>query len=73
MCMRQIVYILNRLGADVVPTQVGCGHAAKAFDAQGQLIAEPSSSLADKMLGQLIERARRRACVQKGMRGDEEE
>lgn len=63
MCMRQIAYILNRLGADVVPTQVGCGNAATAFDAQGQLIAEPANSLADKMLGQLMERARRRACV----------
>ncbi|MGB6229353.1 MAG: NAD(P)H-dependent oxidoreductase [Litorimonas sp.] len=68
MCMRQLAYILNRLGADVVPTQVGCGLAAQAFDAQGKLIAEPASSLADKMLGQLMERARRRACV-----SDEEE
>lgn len=54
MCLRQLHYILTRLGARVVPTQVGCGNAAAAFDADGLLIAEPSQSLAEKMLGQLI-------------------
>lgn len=54
MCMRQVNYILMRVGAEVVPTQVGTGQAAKAFNAQGELIAEPSSTLADKMLDQVI-------------------
>lgn len=54
MCMRQLHYVLNRLGATVMPTQVGCGNAAKAFDGEGRLAVEPTNSLADKMLGQLI-------------------
>lgn len=55
MCMRQIHYILTRLGAEVVPTQVGCGMAGSAFD-NGKLVAQPASNLADKMIGQLITR-----------------
>lgn len=58
MCMRQLNYILMRVGAEVVPAQVGTGNAASAFDAKGSLIAEPSSTLADKMIGQLLTRAR---------------
>jgi NAD(P)H-dependent FMN reductase len=54
MCLRQLHYILNRLGASVVPTQVGCGNASAAFDGEGRLAAEPANSLSDKMLGQLI-------------------
>jgi NAD(P)H-dependent FMN reductase len=54
MCLRQLHYILNRLGASVVPTQVGCGNASAAFDGEGRLAAEPANSLSDKMFGQLI-------------------
>lgn len=54
MCLRQLHYILNRVGATVVPTQVGCGNASAAFDGAGRLSAEPSNSLADKMFGQII-------------------
>lgn len=56
MCMRQVNYILMRLGATVIPTQVGTGNAATAFDPKGNLIAEPSSMLADKMIGQMLTR-----------------
>lgn len=56
MCMRQLNYILMRLGANVIPTQVGTGNAGKAFDAKGHLIAEPSSSLANKMIAQMLTR-----------------
>lgn len=59
MCLRQLHYILNRLGATVVPTQVGCGNASAAFDGQGRLSTEPANSLSDKMLGQLITHAKR--------------
>jgi len=59
MCMRQIAYILTRMGANLIPTQVGCGNASKAFDAKGNLIAQPASTLADKMLASLIDRAGR--------------
>ncbi|WP_189495490.1 NADPH-dependent FMN reductase [Algimonas arctica] len=56
MCLRQLHYILNRVGADVVTTHVGCGHAAAAFDGEGRLSAEPAKGLADKMFSQIITR-----------------
>jgi len=56
MCMRQIQFILMRLGADLVPAQTGCGNAAQAFDAKGNLTAQPASALADKMIGQMLDR-----------------
>lgn len=56
MCMRQIQFILMRLGADLVPAQTGCGHGGSAFDAKGHLTAQPASSFADKMIGQMLER-----------------
>lgn len=56
MVMRELQFLLMRLGADLVPTQTGCGLAAKAFDKKGQLIAEPAASFADKMLDQMVAR-----------------
>lgn len=56
MVMREMQFLLMRLGADLVPTQTGCGGAAKAFDKKGQLIAEPASNFADKMLDQMVAR-----------------
>ncbi len=58
MVMRQLQFILMRLGANLVPAQAGCGHAAAAFDDQGALIAEPASTLADRMLEQMLHRIR---------------
>ena len=52
MCMRQIAYILTRLGAEVVPTQVGVGMASQAFDGE-DLAAGRSAELADTMLASL--------------------
>jgi len=60
MCMRQLNYILMRVGAEVVPVQVGTGGGGAAFDAKGNLTAQPSAMLADKMLDQLLMR-----CAQK--------
>ena len=60
MAMRQIVYILNRLGGEIVPTQLGCGMASEAFGENGNLILEPASGLADKMLTSIIERIKRK-------------
>lgn len=54
MCMRQLNYILMRVGAHVVPAQVGTGMANQAFDANGVLVSQPSADLADKMLDQMI-------------------
>lgn len=59
MAMRQIQYILTRLGAEVIPTQVGCGNAAAAFDKRGELIAEPTSTLANSMRDAMLDRIAR--------------
>lgn len=56
MVMRELQFLLMRLGADLVPTQTGCGGAGKAFDKKGVLIAEPASTFADKMLDQMVAR-----------------
>lgn len=56
MVMRQLQFILMRLGANLVPKQLGCGHAAKAFDKKGNLTAEPASTFADVMIAQMLER-----------------
>ena len=56
MCLRQLHYILNRVGCEVIGTHVGVGLASKAFDDKGALIIEPSSTLADKMIAQLLNR-----------------
>lgn len=59
MVMRQMQFMMMRLGADLVPAQAGCGFAAKAFDSKGHLTAEPASSLADKMIGQMLTRIKK--------------
>ena len=56
MCMRQVNYILMRLGAHVSPTQVGVGKAKNAFDDKGELIAEPSATLADNLIKDMLTR-----------------
>lgn len=53
MCMRQIAYVLTRLGAEVVPTQVGVGLAASAFEDAGALVEGRSRDLAATMLESL--------------------
>ncbi len=54
MCMRQVNYILMRLGAHVSPIQVGVGKAQVAFDSQGELIAEPSATLAESLIKDML-------------------
>lgn len=56
MGMRQLQYILTRLGAQTIPVQVGCGNAEQAFDEKGKLIAEPAASLAKKMTETMLAR-----------------
>jgi len=55
MCMRQINYILMRLGGHVSPVQVGCGRASIAFDKKGELIAEPSLTLANNLIKDMFD------------------
>lgn len=54
MCMRQINYILMRVGGHVSPVQVGVGNASRAFDDKGELTAEPSASLAQKLIADML-------------------
>lgn len=61
MAMRHLQFILLRLGAELVPQQLGCGFAAKAFDGKGHLIAQPAAQFADKMISQMLERIARKA------------
>ncbi len=56
MVMRQVQYILTRLGADIIPIQAGCGNSDKAFDAKGNLIAQPAATLAESMMSAMLAR-----------------
>ncbi len=64
MCLRQLNYILMRVGTEVVPTQVGVGNAITAFDEEGHLVSEPSSSLAEKMIASLFLRIKQKAAIE---------
>lgn len=56
MAMRQLQFILMRLGANLVPKQLGCGFGETAFDEAGHLTAEPAATFADVMIAQMLER-----------------
>ena len=56
MCMRQINYILMRLGGHVSPVQVGVGNAPSAFDARGELTEGTSADLADRLIEDMLAR-----------------
>lgn len=61
MVMRQVQYILTRLGGEVIPVQAGCGNSSSAFDDKGNLIAEPAVTLAENMKNALLERIARKS------------
>lgn len=54
MVLRELNYILTRVGAEVVTPHVGTGHATDAFDDTGVLTVQPSSDLADQMIAKLL-------------------
>lgn len=54
MCMRQVNYILTRLGAHVSPVQVGIGSASSAFDAEGELAVDTQKKLADALVQDML-------------------
>ncbi len=60
MALRQLHFILNRLGAHVVPTQLGVGHSGKAFDVDGCLADAGTVSRAEKLAGQMLSAIKRR-------------
>ncbi|WP_409432728.1 NADPH-dependent FMN reductase [Litorimonas sp. RW-G-Af-16] len=55
MCMRQMQFIFTRLGGHVLPVQVGCGNASKAFDDNNNLTNEKTLEIADKMRDMMLE------------------
>lgn len=56
MVMRQIQYILTRIGTQVLQFQLGVGNASTAFDDEGGLAVEFFQNMADKMIAALAER-----------------
>jgi len=54
MCMRQVNYIMMRVGAHVSPIQVGVGNASEAFDDKGELIAEPGATLTQRLISDML-------------------
>ncbi|HHL43471.1 MAG TPA: NADPH-dependent oxidoreductase, partial [Hellea balneolensis] len=60
MALRQLHFILNRLGASVVPTQLGVGHASAAFGPDGRLKDGRSAELAQSLVRQMLETIDRR-------------
>lgn len=60
MALKQLHFILNRLGATVVPTQVGTGLAATAFDKKGRFVDGRTKDFAIKMATQMLVEIERR-------------
>lgn len=56
MCMRQIQYILTRIGTQVLQFQMGVGFAAGAFNSDGTLARENDQSFADRVISALKSR-----------------
>ncbi len=56
MVMRQIQYILTRIGTQVLQFQLGVGNAATAFDENGRLARDFEKDLADKVIMNLKKR-----------------
>ena len=63
MCMRQLSFILSRLGGDVLSQQVGCGNASSSLDCDGNLIAQPALSFAKKMCEMMISRINQKKMI----------
>lgn len=56
MSMRQLQFLLMRLGADLVPRQVGCGNADEAFNDDGSLANDRVAGMASEMIGEMLRR-----------------
>ena len=54
MALRQLHFILNRLGAQVVPTQLGIGQYGQAFDENGDFKNAATMSQAEKLAQQVL-------------------
>ena len=54
MVLRQLHFILNRLGASVVPRQLGVGMASNAFDKKGRFKDGRTKDYADALVSQMM-------------------
>ncbi len=59
MALRQLHFILARLGAHIVPTQLGVGNCGDAFDGEGQFTDERTLARATKLVTQMLNTAGR--------------
>ena len=57
MVMRQLHYILTRIGTQVLEFQLGVGNASQAFNADGTLANERTADMATKLISTLRSRA----------------
>ena len=60
MVLKQLHFILNRLGATTVPCQLGVGFASKAFDKKGKFIEGRTKGFAKTLAGQMLAEISRR-------------
>lgn len=60
MVLRQLHFILNRLGAAVVPRQLGVGMAQNAFDKKGRFLEGRTKNYADVLVSQMLTEISRR-------------
>ncbi len=54
MALRQLHFILARLGAHIVPTQLGVGSYGQAFDTDGRFADESTAGRATKLATQML-------------------
>ena len=54
MALRQLHFLLSRLGAYSVPTQLGLGHSGQAFDGDGNFADARTQARAQKLVDQML-------------------
>ena len=57
MVMRQVQYILTRIGTQVLQFQLGVGNASEAFNDDGSLANDRNIGMAKKLISNLAKRA----------------
>lgn len=60
MALRELRFLLARLGATVVPAQIGTGFGADAFDKSGRFKSERKADFASKLVSQMLTEISRR-------------
>jgi len=60
MALKQLHFILTRLGANIVSSGLGVGFAGKAFDNKGRLIEERTAARAQSLAAKMLDEIARR-------------